>query len=180
MIAFTRDTIGFGYGQGIWLVRPNGTGLHFVPGAAGGITPSFSNDTKNIVYAAADGIRRIPIKGGASRRIVNASFPWQFTQPSWSPDGKRVAFIRHDSATAASICVVASGGSLVATLASAPVGMECPGWSRDSNTLTYARFDGVGSEGRRSATIYRQAVGGPATAVYRPPGPPITDLAIYG
>jgi Tol biopolymer transport system component len=180
LLAFTRDTIGFGSGQGIWLVRVNGTGLHFVPGAAGGITPSFSNDGKFIAYAAADGIRRIPIAGGSSRRIVNAAFPWQCTQPSWSPDGKRVAFIRRDSATAASICVVASGGSLVATLDSAPVGFECPGWSRDSNTLTYARFDGVGSEGRRSTTLYRLAVGGPAAPVFRPAGPPATDLAIYG
>jgi Tol biopolymer transport system component len=180
VIAFTRDTIGFGFGQGIWLVRVTGTGLHFVPGAAGGITPSFSSDGKFIVYAASDGIRRIPTAGGTSTRIVAASFGFQYTQPSWSPDGKRVVFIRHDSATSASVCAVAATGGSVATLTSAPVNIECPGWSRDSATITYARFDGVGSEGRHSTTVYRQVVGGQPQVVFRPAGPPATDLAIYG
>jgi Tol biopolymer transport system component len=181
VIAFTRDTIGFGYGQGIWLVRVNGTGLHFVPGAAGGMTPSFSSDGKFIVYAALDGIHRIATAGGPSVRLVPATHGFQYTQPCWSPDGKRVVFIRHDSATTASVCyVAAAGGGTINTLTSAPVGIECPGWSRDSATVTYACFDGVGSEGRRSTTVYRQAVGGPAKIAFRPAGPPATDLAIYG
>lgn len=180
VIAFTRDTIGFGSGEGIWLVRVNGTGLHFVPGAAGGISPSFSPDGKFIAYAAFDGIHRIPIAGGASTRIVAASFGWQYTQPNWSPDGKRVVFIRHDSATAASVCAVAATGGMVAKFVSVPAGLECPAWSRDSATVTYAKFEGIGSEGRSITTVYRQVVGGQPQQVFRPVGPPATDLAVYG
>lgn len=179
LIAFTRDTIGFGYGVGIWLVRPQATGLHPVPGAVGGVTPSFSSDGTLIVYAKADGIYRIPTVGGVSRRIVRSAFAWQLTQPSWSRDGHRVAFVRHDSATTASLCYVAALGGTVSVLTSAPVGIECPTWSKDSATLTYARVDGVGAEGRRTTAVFRQAIGGPAREVFRTSRPAATDLATW-
>ena len=44
--------------------RPTGRGCIRCPGGAGGISPSFSPDSKFIVYAAPDGIRRIPTAGG--------------------------------------------------------------------------------------------------------------------
>jgi Tol biopolymer transport system component len=176
-IAFSRDTVGFGFGQGIWLVRANGAGLHFVPGAAGGITPSFSSNGQAIVYAARDGIRRIPTVGGASTRIVAASFAWQLTQPTWSPNGRRVAFVRHNGGTATSLCIVGATGGSVTALTSIANGIECPAWSRDSATLTYAAFAGVGAEGRTSTTVFRQAVGGRPAQVFHPAGPPATDLA---
>ena len=178
-IAFSRDTIGFGYGQGIWLVRANGSGLHFVPGAAGGITPGFNNNGQAIVYAARDGIRRIPTVGGTSRQIVKAAFPWQYTQPTWSPDGKRVAFVRHDSATASSLCSVVAYGGAVTPHVSIANGIECPAWSRDSASLSYAAFDGVGQEGRHSTTVFRTIIGGTPRQAFHPAGPPATDLSTW-
>jgi Tol biopolymer transport system component len=176
-IAFSRDTIGFGYGQGLWLIRPQGTGLHPVPGGVGGITPSFSSDGQFITYAAADGIRRIPTVGGAPRLLARGAYSWQLTQPSWSPDGKRIAFVRRDSPTAGSLCYMAGTGGAVSVLTSAPVNIECPTWSTDSATLTYARVDGIGAEGRRTTAVMRQVIGGAAREMFRTTHPAATDLA---
>jgi Tol biopolymer transport system component len=176
-IAFSRDTIGFGAGQGIWIVQATGQGLHPVPGAVGGISPSFSPDMKAIVYAAADGIRRVATAGGTPVLIARAAVPWQFTQPTWSPVKNRVAFIRHDSAAAASVCYVAGTGGPVTVAAWSPAGIECPTWGPDGVTLHYARFSGYGSEGRSATDVYRQVVGGQPVRIFRPSGPPATDLA---
>jgi Tol biopolymer transport system component len=176
-IAFSRDTIGFGAGQGIWIVQATGQGLRAVPGAAGGISPSLSSNLTAIVYAAADGIRRIPALGGTPFLIARAAFPWQYTQPTWSQTGNKVAFIRHDSAAAASLCYVAGFGGPVSVLTSSTAGIECPTWGKDGATLNYARFSGFGSEGRSATDVYRQVIGGPAVKIFRPPGPPATDLS---
>ncbi len=177
-IAFTRDTIGFGYGQGIWLTNTSGTNLHFVAGAAGGITPCFNDNGKAIVYAAADGIRRIPTTGGASRLIVRAQFGWQFSQPAWSPDGKLVAFVRRNK-TGASLCYVAAPGGAVKVMYTSPSGIEGPAWSRDSKAITFLKYYGAGAEGRTQATVFRQKIGGTAGPVFTPAGPPATDLSTW-
>jgi Tol biopolymer transport system component len=160
-IAFSRDTFGFG------------------SGGAGGITPSFSPDSKEVVYAASDGIRRIPIAGGASQLIVQGNGPWQCTQPTWSPDGKRVAFIRHNNGQAADLCYIgASGGSGTVLLRSA-TGIETPTWLSDSTSLAYVRFSGVGSEGRSNVAYYQQSLGGGPRLVFRPFGGTPTDMSTW-
>ncbi len=178
-VCFCRDTIGFGSGVGVWLVQADGSRLRFVPGAAGGITPQFNNNGGAIVYAAFDGIRRIPARGGASRLIVRSSFGWQCTQPTWSPNGKLVAFVRKDGGTATSLCTVpAPGGAITAQLSIADT-VENPAWSRDSRTLSYTAVNGIGAEGRTRASVFRKVIGGLATQAFTPPGPPLTDLATW-
>ena len=176
-IAFSRDTIGFGAGQGIWIVQATGKGLHAVNGGAGGISPSFSSDMKYIVYAAAEGIRRVPTAGGHPTLIAKASVPWQFTQPTWSHTGNRVAFINHISSAGAALCYVSGNGGHVYVLTSSTAGIECPTWGTDGLTLNYARFTGFGAEGRGATDVYRQVIGGPAVKIFRPAGPPATDLS---
>lgn len=176
-IVFSRDTVGFGAGQGIWIVQASGKGLHQVPGAGGGISPSFSHDLKFIVYAAADGIRRIPSAGGTPRLIARAAVPWQFTQPTWSLAENRVAFVRRNSAAGASLCYVAGTGGKISVLTTSSAGIECPTWGSDSATLNYARFNGYGAEGRTATDVYRVVIGGLDIKIFRPYGPPATDLS---
>jgi Tol biopolymer transport system component len=176
-IVFSRDTIGFGAGQGIWIVQASGQGLHPVPGAAGGISPSFSHDLKFIVYAAADGIRRIPTAGGTPTLIAHAAFGWQFTQPTWSLTNNRVAFVRRDSAAAASLCYVTGTGGKITVLTSSTGGIECPTWGTDGATVNYARFNGYGAEGRSATDVYGVVIGGLDVKIFRPSGAPATDLS---
>lgn len=176
-IAFSRDSIGFGTHPGIWVVQASGQSLQPVPGSDFGVSPSFSHDLKFIVYAAPDGIRRIPTSGGTPTVIAHAAFGWQFTQPTWSVANNRVAFIRRDSAGAASLCYVAGTGGKINVVLSTPAQIECPTWGSDSTTLHYARYEGFGSEGRGATDVYRQAIGGPSVRIFRPFGPPATDLS---
>jgi Tol biopolymer transport system component len=177
-IAFTRDTIGFGAGSGLWTVQTDGTGLRAIPGGFGGIAPSFSHDGKFIVYAAFDGIRRLPIAGGTPLRIAAAASHWQLSQPNWSRANNHVAFIRRDSEAADSLCYVpGAGGAKITVMFSSDTGIECPTWASDSATVHYARFNGYGAEGRVSTDVYKQAIGGLPIRVFRPSGTPATDLA---
>ena len=178
-IAFSRDTFGFGTGQGLWIVQSNGQGLHFIPGAAGGITPSFSPDSKEVVYAASDGIRRIPISGGASQLIVRCNTPWQCTQPTWSPDGKRVAFIRHNNGQATDLCYIGATGGAGAVLLRSATGIETPTWLSDSTSLAYVRFSGVGAEGRSNVAYYQQTLSGGPRLIFRPFGGTPTDMSTW-
>ncbi|MCW2548834.1 MAG: TolB protein [Mycobacterium sp.] len=177
-LAFTRDTVGFGSGQGIWVVQSNGKSLKFVAGAAGGITPSFGPDGKEVVYAASDGIRRIAIAGGASKLIVRSNAPWQCTQPTWSPDGKRVAFIRHNSGQATDLCYIGASGGSGTVLVRSATGLETPAWLGDNNSLAYVRFDGVGAEGRSNIALVQQSLGGAPRQIFRPFGT-ATDMSTW-
>jgi Tol biopolymer transport system component len=176
-IVFCRDSVGFGTHTGIWIVQANGQGLHPVRGSDFGVSPSFSHDQKFIVYAAPDGIRRIPAAGGTPMLIARGAFGWQLTQPTWSVANNRVAFIRRDAPGAASLCYVAGTGGRINVVLSTPTQIECPTWGSDSTTLHYARYEGFGSEGRGATDVYRQAIGGPSVRIFRPFGPPATDLS---
>jgi Tol biopolymer transport system component len=177
-IVFSRDTVGFGAGQGLWIVQATGQGLRPLPGGAGGISPCFSPDMKFIVYAAADGIRRIPSAGGTPTLLKKAATPWQFTQPTWSAADNRVAFVRRDTASSCSLCYMnGSAGGAAYVLTTPSVNIECPTWGTDSLTLNYALYSGYGAEGRFATDVYRQVIGGPPVKIFRPEGAPATDLS---
>jgi Tol biopolymer transport system component len=178
-IVFNRDTIGFGYGAGLWLVQADGSRLRFVPGGAGGITPQFNNNGGAIVYAAFDGIRRISPQGDSARLIVRNAFGWQCTQPTWSPNGKLVAFVRKDTGGGTSLCTVPAPGGAVTTQQWIANVIETPAWSRDSTSLTYVAVAGIGAEGRTSATVFHKRLDGIARQAFQAAGPPLTDLATW-
>jgi Tol biopolymer transport system component len=177
-IAFTRDTVGFGAGQGIWVVQTSGQNLHYVAGGAGGITPCFSPDGKTIAYAARDGIRTIPVSGGTSKLIAGVTGPYQCSQPAWSPDGKLIAFIRKSGSTYTLNYIGASGGS-GKVLVQSSLGLECPSWLRDSKSLAFVRFNGAGAEGRSNVLLYHRSLAGKQRLAFRPFGGTPTDMSTW-
>ena len=54
-----------------------------IPGTEGGQTPSFSPDSRWIVYGAAGGLRRVSVEGGASIPVVTTE---QAVAPRWAAD----------------------------------------------------------------------------------------------
>lgn len=70
------------------LVRPDGSDRRVL---ADGREPAWSPDGSEIFFAAADGIRRVPVEGGSATPVPNATGG---REPAVSPDGRWLAFAR--------------------------------------------------------------------------------------
>jgi Tol biopolymer transport system component len=77
--------------RGLWVIRANGTGLRALTRTGGGAAWSPRGD--RIAFLDIGGIRVVPARGGASRRLTRGPSDGA---PSWSPDGRTIAFVRSD------------------------------------------------------------------------------------
>jgi Tol biopolymer transport system component len=103
-IAFAR---GAGAGQDIWLIRPDGSGLHQVthtyPGQAWG--PTWSPDGGRIAFVCQTATGALPrpigicVVGADGGRMSPVTHNPDDNEPAWSPDGKHIAFIRGQAQT---------------------------------------------------------------------------------
>ena len=173
-IAFTRDTIGFGSGNIIGLVNPDGTSARAVSGSNGGFMPSWSPDSRSLAYAAPDGIHTIPITGGASRLIDHGNDG----DPAWSPNGQKVAFVRHVAEASDTVAVVPATGGTTSPIENIAGSAETPGWSADSTTVHWLDFFGEGEEGRTLTAVWKVQLGQSPTFVFNTPSPQL-HLAVW-
>jgi TolB protein len=104
-------------------------------------TPTWSTDGEWIYYATKAGGRRtlsrIPAGGGHAQRVSTPGI-LNPTSPSFSPDGKWLAFT--EQTRDFTICVMPATGGQVTEL----VPGEDPSWSPNSRTLVYTRREAGG------------------------------------
>jgi Tol biopolymer transport system component len=144
---------GDGEHRSIWLIHPDGSGLHeLAPGvpASGKFTFDISPDGSHVIFNAYDSpvqVWEIGIDGGAQKLLSTDcnGIPAECMDgsPAYSPDGKRIAFIRGtETSSVLAIRDLASGdvtildstGSL-----SSDVWLDEPSWSPDGRQIVYEK-----------------------------------------
>ncbi len=156
-IAFTReDHTGPDAGDvnfDIWVMHATGTGQRqLTRNSDDEVCPAWSPDRKSIAFLADDptsaGGRIVVMAADGTHRRLVARVPlvgsttgqeYSLQRPSWSPDGKRIAFVG-----AKGITTVRSDGAKPVVL---PAGLH-PSWSPDGRHLTFMRYDDGSSIGR--------------------------------
>ncbi len=119
-------------------------GLAAIPGGRGLSDASFSPDGSLLAAAqsargpdneALSNLVRLPASGGTPQPLTSGAFDWQ---PSWSPDGRWIAFTRSTISAATfrnSILLVPADGS--APPVTVVADGEQPAWSPDSGWLVF-------------------------------------------
>lgn len=149
-IAFTREgRTGPDAGEvnfNIWIMRSSGKGAKQLTRAADDeVGAAWSPDGKSIAFLADDpnsaGARIVVVRADGTHRRLVARVPllgtgqddvYRLQRPSWSPDGRRIAFVG-----AKGITVIRADGTRPVVL---PAGLH-PAWSPDAKRLTFMRFD---------------------------------------
>ncbi|MHB1222966.1 MAG: hypothetical protein ACYC2G_02800 [Gemmatimonadaceae bacterium] len=111
--------------------------------------------TTRLVRVSADGATIAPITSTDARV--------QWTEPRWSPDGRRIAAVRWSAGGLAEVVVLDTAGRVEIVAASARAVQAAPSWSPDGGTLYYASDSSGRAELYRVVLPARQAVGGTAT-----------------
>jgi Tol biopolymer transport system component len=150
-VAFTSDRDGQ---PRIWLKQVSGEGE--APLTTGPDDfPRFSPDGAQVLFARPDGtvtsLFRAAVLGGESRRLLEGA-----SEGDWSPDGKRVAFLRLQSEAGQTVSVVgvaSADGSDPREVAKVPGGMRAPRWSPDARTLAVVPAPGALLAGAQQGVV---------------------------
>jgi Tol biopolymer transport system component len=154
-------TIAVGTGQYVFAVRADGGGGHAL---GSGDYPAFSRTgrlafTRNGVWVAD--------AGGGNRRHIVPRFAEYITYatPTWSPDGRRLAYIRVDNGHETSeLWIVRADGRALHGL-SIVHAAQSPAWSPDGRWIAYAGDGGLSevlADGSGKRLLLRRDVSSPA------------------
>ena len=152
-LAFVSERDGSLAGE-IFLVNADGTGVTQLTTDAGGtdaVSPTWSPDGNRIAFVGAsmtgdenlfsiavDGTGLLQLTGPAPTCPANSLASWIDMEPDWSPDGSRIAFIRHDECggNGNTLMLVDADGANPVDIT--PVGIasiRAPAWSPDGTRL---------------------------------------------
>jgi Tol biopolymer transport system component len=111
-----------------WLGRPIAYGFH----------PRWSPNGKLIVFVGLSGGINVMRPDGSHRRLI-AKGGFANDGPTWSPDSRRIAFARQETATRWRVFVVRADGSGLRPLTSHRVSAVNPSWSPNGRRIAYAQ-----------------------------------------
>ena len=120
----------------LWTVEPPAAPVTFAPEGQSPGQPAWSRDGERIAYprsapAGQEGIWIINAAGGGAARIAGTQL--LDADPTWSPDGTRIAFNGRGRTPAGIYVVDADGGT--PTLIAGTTGYQDPSWSPDGRLI---------------------------------------------
>lgn len=113
-----------------------------------GVLPDWSPDGRTILYRSRDGFAVVPVRGGKSRLLRSDDGDMG---ASWSPDGKRIAFVHGldpfqnagTTSYSSTMYTMKPGGSDAHRLLGHSCNPGTPSWSPDGGRLAFTCKDGV-------------------------------------
>jgi TolB protein len=142
-IAYVSDKTGHSV---IYTINPDGTGEERITDDKHEyIHPNWSADSSKIIYCSDDDLKppaknasEIFITDLATRKVTTLISGGTNTYPSWSPDGKQIAFRRMLGEMNSEVFVVNGDGSEPRNLSNHPAFDGWPAWSPDGTRIAFA------------------------------------------
>lgn len=119
-----------------------------------GSDPWVSPDGRRVVFSRRIGdspqgkaqLWTVPFQGGDSRLLTPQDFPYNATRPSWSPDGRLIAFRANRGTESGGIWLMSASGADLRRLLDDAVNDYYPRWFGDGKRVLIER-DAPGKEG---------------------------------
>ena len=142
-----------------------------VTGNNGAVRPAFSPNGATIAFENPTGIYTVSANGGSSTlRGANGQ------DPTYSPDGSRIAYVVRSGSTFSLRTVPAAGGSAL-TLYSTARSIEAPDWEGDR--IYFVEHDGFGYDSRSDVEIKSIASSGGSPILERQFSGTVAELDVY-
>lgn len=123
-----------------------------------------SPDGRSVVYETLGKLWVKPASGGTARRLTSGSDAAFEAWPSWSRDGRQIAFVRWTDAGLGELHVVGAGGGASRKISATPGHYAEPRFSPDGKTIVFEKRRGGGLTSDRwseNSGVYRvNAAGG--------------------
>jgi len=110
--------------------------------------PSSSPDGRTIAFQVVGRVYTQQGATGAPRRLTGATFQPLEYAPTWSPDGRQIAFVTWDDTGRGHVWRVAAAGGMPTRVTAEPGDYVDPVWSPDGRTISVARGEGATARGR--------------------------------
>ena len=131
---------------------------------------SVSPDGSKVVFETLGKLWVKPASGGTAKRLTNDTEAME-AYPAWSPDGKRIVFVRWTDAGLGEIKTIAVTGGASTAVTRAPGHYAAPRFAPDGKTIVFEKREGgylVSPRASAEPGIYRVAAsGGEAVRITR-------------
>lgn len=140
-IAFTSDR-GNRASADVWIMDADGTNLQQVTSNLANWAPQFSPDGRTLAVQVNRDVVIVDLESGGRRQLTYA--PEDGMNPTWSPDGSRLAFVTTRAGGRVDIYTMRADGTDVGPLVSLEGASAIdPRWSPDGTSISFVRVPDV-------------------------------------